>query len=840
MDKSWIDLPNRMNDNAYLDTCIVCQTLRWKEDGVGYNRQNSSTSVINRGKRVATKQVRYFPLMPRLKRLFMSSNISKLMRWHAESSRDVGQLTHPADSPTWKDFEKRNPDFALDCHSVQLSLAADGFSPFSSMTRENHSTWPVVLVPYNLPPWMCMKQPFFILSTLIDGLRVPGDKIDVYMQPLIDELNELWADGLMTFDAESNEMFKLRAALLWTINDFPAYANLLGWSTKGEFACPCCNQEKKSTWLKHDRKWVCTGHRHFLPPLHRARRDKVSIDGTREYGPAPRTITRVELLSQLEQEQIRIVYDFQDLLAPPPSIPGANRRRSHNWKKKSIFYDLPYWKDNLLRHNLDVMHIKKNVCDNILWTILGVQGKLKDSVNARRDLEQMGLRKPLHLQLSKSNKAYMPPAQYTMSKDEKDVFISVLKGVKVPNGYCSNIAKRVNMKERTLQGLKSHDNHILIQQLQPISIRNCLPKNVVAPLIEVSNFFRQLCSRVNRIDELNGLQERIVVTLCRLEKKFPPAFFDVMVHLTIHLTNEALLGGPVQFRWMYPIERYMNTLKSSPVGVVQHPICCGFDSTHIDELKRDMPRDTENQIHQSHYRSFHEWFKNHVCNLRSTNNPNLTDEMNQLDDGPFITTRRYTTSDFNSFRFRIKDVDEKKAMQNSGIGCPSVDAGYYYGLLKDIVEVVYNHGLKFLLFKCDWVDPILGVKTDNYQFTLVNFNNLLHHDDRISVEPYILSSMAEQVNYVRDLKDPNWQIAIKMSRRGVYQIECDEPNIDAFAQQVLDQNAVVQRDDVGFGKPLKEIQLTYRNSERYVKGKEERSSVDDGRAVAPGPGQYAI
>ncbi|RWR97822.1 hypothetical protein CKAN_02728200 [Cinnamomum micranthum f. kanehirae] len=52
--------------------------------------------------------------------------------------------------------------------------------------------------------------------------------------------------------------------------------------------------------------------------------------------------------------------------------------------------------------------------------------------------------------------------------------------------------------------------------------------------------------------------------------------------------------------------------------------------------------------------------------------------------------------------------------------------------------------------------------------------------------------MAEQVYYVRDPKDPNWQVAVKMSRRGVYQIECDEPDIDAFTQQVLDQNAVVQ------------------------------------------------
>ena len=63
----------------------------------------------------------------------MSSKISKLMRWHAENSRDDGKLTHPANSPAWKDFGRRNPNFALDCRSVRLGLAADGFSPFRSM-----------------------------------------------------------------------------------------------------------------------------------------------------------------------------------------------------------------------------------------------------------------------------------------------------------------------------------------------------------------------------------------------------------------------------------------------------------------------------------------------------------------------------------------------------------------------------------------------------------------------------------------------------------------------------------------------------------------------------------
>ena len=62
------------------------------------------------------------------------------------------------------------------------------------------------------------------------------------------------------------------------------------------------------------------------------------------------------------------------------------------WKKKSIFFRLSYLKDNLLRHNLDVMHIEKNVMDNILGTLLGIKGKTKDNLVARKDLEEMGLR----------------------------------------------------------------------------------------------------------------------------------------------------------------------------------------------------------------------------------------------------------------------------------------------------------------------------------------------------------------------------------------------------------------------------------------------------------------
>nr|XP_009771304.1 PREDICTED: uncharacterized protein LOC104221865 [Nicotiana sylvestris] len=94
--------------------------------------------------------------------------------------------------------------------------------------RTVHSTWPVILVPYNLPPWMCMKQEFFILSLLIPGPKAPGNNIDVFLQPLIEELNELWDVGVEMYDASTKEIFQMRAVLMWTINDFQAYGTLSG------------------------------------------------------------------------------------------------------------------------------------------------------------------------------------------------------------------------------------------------------------------------------------------------------------------------------------------------------------------------------------------------------------------------------------------------------------------------------------------------------------------------------------------------------------------------------------------------------------------------------------
>ncbi|KAM3359778.1 hypothetical protein P3S68_019489 [Capsicum galapagoense] len=105
----------------------------------------------------------------------------------------------------------------------------------------NYNIWSVILFPYNLPLWLCMKQSNFILSMIIPGPRIVGNNIDVYLQPLIKELNELWSEGVDTFDSSKNKIFKIRATLMWTVSDFPGLDSLSGWNMHTGLACPSCN-----------------------------------------------------------------------------------------------------------------------------------------------------------------------------------------------------------------------------------------------------------------------------------------------------------------------------------------------------------------------------------------------------------------------------------------------------------------------------------------------------------------------------------------------------------------------------------------------------------------------
>ncbi|XP_058217100.1 uncharacterized protein LOC131327994 [Rhododendron vialii] len=239
--------------------CKVCNVPRYKPE--------EKIDGSKKGGKIPQKIVRYLPLIPKLKRLYSSKKTAGLMRWHAENPAPIGISRHPVDSDIWKLYDNLHPDFAQDPRNVRLGLASDGFNPYRTMNT-TYSIWPVVMMTYNLPPWLCMKQPYMMLTLLIDGPTSPGNNIDVYLRLIVDEM-ELWDIGVNTYDAFGNEMFKMRALMLWTINDLPALAMLSGWSTKGYLACPVCLDETCSRWLVHGKKVCYLGHRRWLDKDHK-------------------------------------------------------------------------------------------------------------------------------------------------------------------------------------------------------------------------------------------------------------------------------------------------------------------------------------------------------------------------------------------------------------------------------------------------------------------------------------------------------------------------------------------------------------------------------------------
>src|SRR5512142_2047911 len=136
---------------------------------------------------------------------------------------------------------------------------------------------------------------------------------------------------------------------------------------------------------------------------------------------------------------------------------------------------------------------------------------------------------------AETSKMYLPPTCHTLSKDEKIAMLSCLKNIKVPSGYSARISKYVKLDDLKLVGMKSHDCHVLITQILPVAIRGILPPKVRHTIQHLCAFFKAIGQKVIDPEDLDGLQTDTVNTPCPLEIFFPLSFFDIMVHLPVHL-----------------------------------------------------------------------------------------------------------------------------------------------------------------------------------------------------------------------------------------------------------------------------------------------------------------
>lgn len=252
-----------IKDNKYLTSCPTCGTSWWK-------LKKNSTETRND---LPAKVIWYFFTILRFQRMFQSVQTSKDLTWHAYQKEIDGYLHHPADSPSWKLVDHKWPDFAADPRNLRLAISADGINPHSSLSSR-YSCWPVIIIIYNLPSWLCNKRKFMMLSLLISGSKQPRNNIDVYLAPLVEDLKILWEVLDEAYDAYQKQYFRLKAVLMWTINDFLAYGNSSGCCVKGYYGCPICSEGTYSQRLKHGNKNSYTGHRRHLSRHHPYRRQK--------------------------------------------------------------------------------------------------------------------------------------------------------------------------------------------------------------------------------------------------------------------------------------------------------------------------------------------------------------------------------------------------------------------------------------------------------------------------------------------------------------------------------------------------------------------------------------
>ncbi|XP_073109285.1 uncharacterized protein [Elaeis guineensis] len=470
-------------------------------------------------------------------------------------------------------------------------------------------------------------------------------------------------------------------------------------------------------------------------------------------------------------------------------------------------------------------------------TVLDIKGKTKDTLKGRFDLVDMNIRHNLHSYIE-NGKLKMPVATYTLSPQEKIAFCNFLSNLRVPDGFSSNISRCVNINEKKISGLKCHDHHILLQQILPVAIRGLLPKSVCEPLIELNNFFRNLCSKLLKVQDLKQLEDDIVMTLCKLETIFPPAFFDIMIHLPIHLASEAKIGGPIQYRWMYPVERYLRTLKSyvrnkaRPEGSIARGYlaneCLTFCSRYLNSVETKFNRVPRNDDGATSYQGLSIYakdgcakgvFKSYELNAQEFTQAQAYVLRNCEEVWPYIEEHKKELEEASSRNVLARHhkkfpdwfyerVSKLKAKGKASEDLLSLTVGSF--------KIVHRYGTYIVnRFRFHARDRAIGRKSqnsgvlvkgydtsadkeyygvledifellvDNYGYISINIHGSLNTN-----EPFVLASQAQQVFYVEDLVDSNWLVVVKTYPRDAY----DVPSVDNDADDDDDDDSLIEDD----------------------------------------------
>nr|GEV78938.1 hypothetical protein [Tanacetum cinerariifolium] len=290
--------------------------------------------------------------------------------------------------------------------------------------------------------------------------------------------------------------------------------------------------------------------------------------------------------------------------------------------------------------------------------------------------------------------------------------------------------------------------------LKPLidDLKQYFPDEVTKPIIELYSFFKQICFENLMEDDMLKAQSKVVDILCNLELIYPPAFFDIMIHLVIHLPLEALEGRPIGPRWMFPFERFMKKLKgyvrnkAKPEGSIAEGYVTEEALTFSSHYFQDV---TMKFNHPGH----------NILQRHVDNDPGVstTNELFALSYGPTPTLISINSCVVNDVRFVMHSRDERHTTQNSDICSPGGKDG----------EINEGRKVKHLVLRN-------------------NLTQILTKGEAFKDDQYILATQAKQCFYLEDMarRQPHWKVVKhvnhkKFSDGGVIMVE-EDPDVIHF------------------------------------------------------------
>ncbi|KAL6289392.1 hypothetical protein ACE6H2_006902 [Prunus campanulata] len=389
------------------------------------------------------------------------------------------------------------------------------------------------------------------------------------------------------------------------------------------------------------------------------------------------------------------------------------------------------------------MHIEKNVCDSIIGTLLEIPGKNKDGIAARLDLLNMGVKIDLQPEYGE-RRTRLPPGPWNLSRAEKRAVCNSFYGMKVPEGYSSNIKNLVSLKDSRLLGLKSHDCHTLMQQLLPVAIRSVLEKP-------------------NRTRPEGCIAERYIAE-------------EAVEFCTDHLSDVSTVGVPSSQNM-----GVSKPLSGCTVGLVDMDLLNQAHLYVLENTEEVLPYIEEHMIHikttyskfrkrtkwlqDKHNSTFIQWLRVKVQSEFNGEDYNgISENLRWLAAGPSMVVPSYRSYLINGVKFSTKAQDDVRIVQNSGVY-----------LLAHTMQVA-------------------SAKDKNPIVSNMGFDDLSkigHRNDQ-----FVMASQVKQVFYVDDPMHRGWSVVLSMPNReyndvigddvlGDIRIECEPfsrgiPNVDTF------------------------------------------------------------